>query len=75
MERLGARDLPCVMLALRRLIGVRGMILSLMVFFKGEIRSAWCGVKYSRNIWTYSNGLYPAAMAKGSAKRAQCAAC
>jgi hypothetical protein len=27
---LGARDLPSVMLALRRLIGVMGMILSLM---------------------------------------------
>jgi hypothetical protein len=41
MDRLGARDLPCVMLALRRLIGVMGMILSLMVFFKCEIRSEW----------------------------------
>jgi hypothetical protein len=35
MERLGALDLPWVMLALRRLIavaGVMGMILSLMVW-------------------------------------------
>lgn len=34
MERLGARDLPWVMLALRRLIGWIGMTLfSAMVFF------------------------------------------
>jgi hypothetical protein len=26
MERLGARDLPCVMLAERRLMGVAGMM-------------------------------------------------
>jgi hypothetical protein len=36
MERLGARDLPWVMLALRRLIGWIGMtLLSAMVFFVG----------------------------------------
>jgi hypothetical protein len=31
MDRLGARDLPSVMLALRRLMGRRGMIFSDMV--------------------------------------------
>ena len=31
IDRFGARDLPWVMLALRRLMGVIGMILSLMV--------------------------------------------
>jgi hypothetical protein len=34
MERLGARDLPSVILALRRLMGRMGMVLSVMARFE-----------------------------------------
>jgi hypothetical protein len=40
MDRLGARDLPSVMLALRRLMGRRGRVVSVMVVRQGRVVKA-----------------------------------
>jgi len=37
MDRLGARDLPSVILALRRLMGRRGRVVSVMVVRQGRV--------------------------------------